>query len=226
MPVNFYQALVSTGTLHIIALSGMNITILVNLTARITLFLGRKASSILTICLIVLFAWFVGGSPTIVRAAIMGCLSLLAVIFGRQYYSLLALIFTSVIMLMTDFSLAGNLSFQLSFLATLGLILAGGKSERRSGKEQKSGLLSRLFWPIKENFRLTLAAQLFTLPVILYNFRRISLISPLANLAIEWTMQPIMVLGFVAGLGAFDVSSYRCRAAGESSRCFMAILRL
>ena len=200
---NLYLALIDTGTLHIIALSGMNITILINLTAKLTLFLGRKASSILTIGLIVLFVWFAGAGPTIIRAAIMGSLSLLAIYFGRRYYSLLALILTSIIMLIADFSLVKNLSFQLSFLATLGIILANGSVKRQSKNSFGKNNLERFFWPIKENFKLTLAAQFFTLPVILYNFRRISLISPLANLAIEWSIQPIMILGFVTAISGW-----------------------
>ena len=195
-----YQALIETGTLHIIALSGMNITILVSLTAKTTLFLGRRFSSLLTIGLIVLFVMLVGMSPTVVRAAIMGSMSLLAIYFGRQYQALLALVLTSLIMLLFDLNLIKSLSFQLSFLATLGLILANRKGER----QLKNSSWEKLIYSIKENFRLTLVAQLFTLPVILYYFQRISLISPIANLLIEWAVQPIMVLGLTASvLGYF-----------------------
>src|SRR3989338_6680466 len=122
MPFDFYQALITTGTLHIIALSGMNITILINLTAKATLFLGRRISIIVTICLIALFVMFVGAGPTIVRAAIMGSLSLIAIYFGRVYFSLLSLIMASLVMLLFYPDLIGNISFQLSFLATLGII--------------------------------------------------------------------------------------------------------
>ena len=200
MPRTFYNALIDTGTLHIIALSGMNISILAALTAQTTLFLGRKASSIFTICLIVLFTIFVGASPSIVRAAIMGCLSLIAVYFGRQSWGLLSLFFASGIMLLINFSLIKNISFQLSFLATFGIILANKKMEhlkRKSLIEQPRLNWNQLIPVFKENLRLTLSAQLFTLPVILYNFHRLSLIAPLANLLTEWVIQPIMVLGLI-----------------------------
>src|SRR3989338_9025540 len=154
-----YQSLVDTGTLHIIALSGMNITILASLTANATLFLGRRLSSLVTIGLIVLFVMLVGMSPTVVRAAIMGSMSLLAIYFGRQYQALLALVLTSLIMLLFDFDLLKSLSFQLSFLATLGLILANRKGERYPLKNS----LDQVIYSLKENFRLTLYAQLFTL---------------------------------------------------------------
>lgn len=198
MPQDFYQALVTTGLLHIIALSGMNITILVNLFAKSTLFFGRKSSGIFTIILIIFFVAFVGPSPSIVRAAIMGILSLLSVYFGRQYWALFSLFVTSLLMLLFDLKLATDISFQLSFLATLGIILFGGS--RKKTLSEKKSLLERLISPLKENLRLTLSAQLFTLPVILCNFHRISLIAPVANIAVEWVIQPVMVLGFTSAI--------------------------
>ncbi len=196
IPKLFYNALITTGTLHIIALSGMNISILASLTAKSTMFLGRKASSILTLCLIVLFVLFVGPSPSVVRAAIMSSLSLIAIYFGRQDWGVLGLVLAAGIMLLYDFSLIKNLSFQLSFLATLGIILANRKGER----QYKAGLINRFKYWFRENLKLTFSAQLFTLPIILYNFHRISLIAPIANLAIEWAIQPIMVLGFLTAI--------------------------
>lgn len=196
MPKSFYEALVTTGTLHVIALSGINITIIINLIAKITLFLGRKMSGFFTIVFISLFVAFVGASPSIVRAAIMGIMSLLAVFFGRRDWGLLSLFLAGGIMLIIDLSLIKNISFQLSFLATFGIILANKKAERQ---KEKSLLRQIIYW-FKANLRLTLSAQLFTLPVILYNFQRISLIAPVANIATEWVMQPVMVLGFVTAL--------------------------
>lgn len=196
MPKYLYQALIDTGTLHIIALSGMNISILANLTAKTTLFLGRKASSIITISLIVLFIIFVGASPSAVRAAIMGSLSLLSIYFGRQNWGLLSLFLASGIMIIFNFGLIKNISFQLSFLATLGILLAGKKLDRQN----KKGLQNRLISFLKDNLMLTLSAQLFTLPIILFNFRRLSLIAPIANLSVEWVIQPLMVLGFITSI--------------------------
>lgn len=196
MPRSLYDGLITTGTLHIIALSGLNVSILVNLISKTTLFLGRKASSIVSIVLIILFVLFVGPSPSIVRAVIMGCLSLVAVYLGRKDWGLLSLFLAGGIMLLFDFSLIKNLSFQLSFLATLGIILANKKGECGPRKR----LSGQLIFFFRENFKLTLSAQLFTLPIILFNFRRLSLVAPLANLAIEWAIQPIMVLGFIVAI--------------------------
>lgn len=197
MPKSLYESLVATGTLHIVALSGMNISILIALVTSAGIFLGlnRKTASLLAIGFIVFFVFFVGPSPSIVRAAIMGSLTLLAVYFGKQEWGLLSLFFAAGIMLLWDFSLIKNLSFQLSFFSTLGILLANKKIECQKG----NGLLNQFFLLIKTNLKLTFSAQLFTLPIILYNFHRLSLISPIVNLLIEWTIQPIMILGFLAG---------------------------
>ncbi len=196
MPRVFYQALIDTGTLHVIALSGTNISILINLMGKGTLVSGRKASSILTICLIVLFVLLVGPSSSVIRASLMGSLSLIAIYFGRREWGLLSLVFTALTMLLFKFSLMKDLSFQLSFVATFGIILANSKRERQPGKV----FPDRLIYLFKENLRMTLSAQVFTLPIILYNFHRVSLIAPLANLLTGWVVQPIMALGLLTSV--------------------------
>ncbi|MBI3385621.1 ComEC/Rec2 family competence protein [Candidatus Gottesmanbacteria bacterium] len=247
---DLYQALVATGTLHIIALSGMNITILINLVSLALLRLvSRRIASLLTIAIVVGFVWFVGASASVVRAAIMGSISLLAVIFGRQYWAFLSWTLAVGIMLLLNFDWLGDLSFQLSALATLGIILFGndkttgayrgslfdssrqgpigsfplgsgakavtglektrraapldffGESAGIPRRRETSALSKFLIWQgLKENLRLTLAAQAFTIPLILWKFQRISVISPLTNILIGWIIQPITVLGLVTAL--------------------------
>lgn len=232
------QALITTGTLHIVALSGMNITILTDL-VNLTLLrvVSRREASLLTIGIIAGFVWFVGASPSVVRAAIMGTISLLAVIFGRQYWAFLSWVLAVGIMLLLNFNWLGDLSFQLSVLATLGIILFGNQprgaevgmsllrtrqasldKDSLSMKKGRGGLtqnitpsrtapalVSSLFLlGLKENLRLTLAAQVFTVPLILLHFHRISLVSPLSNILIGWIIQPLTVMGlFTATLGFF-----------------------
>lgn len=196
MPKDFYEALVGTGTLHVIALSGMNISILVTLVARLTQPIGRKYSIFLTIFLITGFVWFVGGSPSAVRAALMGTIALVGTLFGRRSHGLLSLFLSGLVMLLFDFSLISDLSFQLSFLATFGILLA----ERNEKYYVKKGLLEQVKYGIKENLKLTLSAQLFTVPLIMLTFHRISLISPITNLLVGWVIPPVMVLGFLLSI--------------------------
>lgn len=184
MDGRFFDQLRRTGTLHVIALSGMNITILVNFLGQVTLFLGRRKSTVLSIIMIIIFINLVGASASVVRAGIMGAITLIGLYFGRQSWGALSLLFAGGIMLLIKPVWLYDLGFQLSFLATAGIIVVGGVGEVR-------GLRGNLM----ADLRTTLAAQVFTLPVLLYNFGQISLIAPLANVLVLWVVQPIMILG-------------------------------
>ncbi len=222
------DALVKTGTLHIIALSGMNITILTNLVSITLLrFISRRLASVLTIAIIIGFILFVGASASVVRAGIMGSLALLAVVFGRQTWSLLFLTIAAGSMLIIKPDWISDIGFQLSVLASLGIILFGRKTtmesrtskmgiEDRKSKIDNQGLSSTLHLPplfstlyyllsflwslIEDDLRVTLAAQTFTIPLILFHFHRISLISPLTNILIGWIIQPVTILGLAASV--------------------------
>ncbi len=233
---DLHIALVKTGTLHIIALSGMNITILADLVGLTLLrFVSRRIASLLTVGIIIGFILFVGPSPSVIRAGIMGSITLLAIIFGRQAWSLLTWIIAVSIMLFVKPIWIGDISFQLSALATLGIILFGKKRTSQKfaaevanvgasrgvslaahpSSPSTSSPLSSLakgvmvleatplaaplhfLWSfIEDDLRVTLAAQLFTVPLILFTFHQISLISPLSNILIGWIIQPLTVLGF------------------------------
>jgi len=188
---DLYDALVITGTLHIAALSGMNITILTNLFFSAFLrLLPRWASSILTIGVIVGFVFFVGPSPSIIRAAIMGSITIVAPLTGRMKTALITWGITIASMLLVQPSLIGNLSFQLSALASFGMILFGKKNVN------EKGILSF----VKEELTTTLSAQVFTIPLILLTFGRISLIAPLTNVLIGWTIPIITTLGLCVSI--------------------------
>lgn len=224
---DFYDALIATGTLHIVALSGMNITIMEGLLGAVLVpFVGRRWASAITIGVIAWFVWFVGPSPSIVRAAIMGSLTLLAVISGRQYWALLSWGLAVGGMLVIRFSWLFDVSFQLSAAASLGIILFGGSGnlgpetvapERPStigspgssvscaGSRDMPGPVHTFVAAVKEVIRLTLAAQVFTIPIIFWQFRRISLISVLANLAIGWVIVPITALGWMTVLAGWGL---------------------
>lgn len=176
--------LTTTGTLHIIALSGMNISIVMKVVSDTLLrFCSRRITSLITIILIIGFVGFVGPSASVIRAAIMGSLSLLAVLFGRSNWPLFSWVVAVSGMLLVKPDWVGDISFQLSALATLGIILFGGKSKNF----------------IFENLRTTLSAQVFTIPIIFLNFHRISIISPLPNVLIGPVIAPLTVMGWVVG---------------------------
>ncbi|HUD19780.1 MAG TPA: ComEC/Rec2 family competence protein [Patescibacteria group bacterium] len=236
------NSLIETGTLHIIALSGMNISILVTLVGLVLYKVFRRPiANLLTIVIIIGFIFFVGPSPSVIRAGIMGGISLLSVAFGRQKWPLLSWILAVIIMLLLNPPWIGDLSFQLSVMATLGIIIFGstsgvsdavffggakrinlatnrhttaslseaapisldgnvkvdiGRTFSAPQNTYPQRLIRWLWLLIADDLRVTLAAQAFTIPIILFQLHRISLISPLTNILIGWLMAPIMALGF------------------------------
>lgn len=193
-----YEALVRSGTLHIIALSGMNISIMSRLLqGGLSWVVSRRISSLLTIGMIGWFLWFVGPSPSIVRAAIMGSISVLAVVFGRQYWPLFTWVLAVGGMLLINPSWLADISFQLSVLATLGIILFGNSSEIERHSRSGWGVL---YQSVREDLHLTLAAQVFTIPLIWVYFQRISFVGPITNLLIGWVIGPLTGLGWMTVL--------------------------
>jgi len=198
---DLYNALVTTGTLHIVALSGMNITILESLVGVSLLrFFSKRVTSVLTIVVIIGFVWFVGVSASVIRASIMGSLALLAVIFGKQTWSFYSFFITVGIMLLIHPAWISDISFQLSAGATLGIILFGGKSAKIIEKNGRLWIFRYLYSFIQDDLRVTLAAQVFTIPLIFFTFHRISLVSPLTNILIGWTIAPLTAVGLIAVL--------------------------
>lgn len=184
-----------TGVTHIIALSGYNITI-ISVAVR-KLFsdrISRKTSFLLSCLFIFLFVILTGAQASCVRAAIMGVLALLALNIGRFSNITNLLAFAGAMMLLINpLVFANDLGFQLSFLATIGIVYFAPYLLK---------LFHRLpeFFEVRETFVLTISAQLLVVPVILHNFGRFSLIAPLANLLILPVIPFTMFFGFLAGV--------------------------
>lgn len=205
MPEALSQAFRDTGTAHVIAISGFNIAILAGLFS--TLF-GRVFSRwwalLASVLAISVYTVMVGATPSVVRAAIMGSLSLLAHQIGRKSAGLNILFATGGAMCLQNPHMPWDASFQLSFGATAGLILYGERFQhgftallRRRLPAQTARRISD---PISEYVLLTLAAQLMTLPIILTQFQRLSIVSLLANPLILPVQPLVMVLSGLAVL--------------------------
>lgn len=198
----FYTQLKEVGLIHIVVLSGMNITMLssIVLTALVPL-IGRTLATGITILCIGLFVLFVGAEAPVVRAAIMGILALVGLLFGRKTLTLWLLILSALIMLVFNPTWLTSISFQLSFGATLGIILFGSTEETQEDKKTSSSIWRYL----NDELRISLSAQVFTLPLIFWYFRQISIVSPLTNIAVAWTITPIMLIGMASiAVGVFS----------------------
>lgn len=188
----FYLQLQHAGLLHIVVLSGMNISILGNTIGSLTQTLPKKISIVVSIVAIILFTLFVGPQPPIVRAAIMGSLSLIAVLYGKRNAALLSLFIAIVLVAVFKPEWMSSVSFQLSVAATLGIICFGSMKYRKF-----TSPLKKMIFGCMQEIRVTLAATAFTGPLILWYFRQISFICPLTNLAVSWVIAPLMLFGTI-----------------------------
>ncbi len=195
---NWKDKLNITGTRHIAAVSGMNITIIASLILSFALSLGlwRQQAVFLSIFLLMLYISMIGFPASAVRAGIMGALLLIAQHFGRATAAQRIVFFTASFMLfLNPLLLVFDIGFQLSFLAILGLIYLQPIFHRFFKKIPDSKFL-----PLKTTLSATLAAQIFTLPILIYNFGRISVFSLIPNIRIVPALARITVLIIIFGI--------------------------
>lgn len=196
-----------TGTTHIIAISGFNITIIAAL--FLGLFqrpLGARWGTVAAILGIALYTVLVGADAAVVRAAFMAGVSFLALRLGRQNNALSALAASAWLMTLLNPLTLWDVGFQLSFAATLGLILYGQPAQEslilRIQHRWAVSAETALRWggPLGETVLFTLAAQLTTLPLSALYFGRLPVAAGLAN-PIVLPLQPgVMILSGAATL--------------------------
>lgn len=189
LPKDLLENFNRVGLTHIIAISGYNISVVAAALLGVLIYSGinrRQAFWIVTGG-IILFVLFSGASASVVRAGIMGIIVLLAGFAGRSSRVGNILVITAAIMLLLNpFILIWDAGFQLSFIATLGLVY-----------------LSPLFsaWP--EILAVTFSAIIATLPLILFQFGRLSLVAPVVNILVLWLIPFLMLFGFLAIVFSF-----------------------
>jgi len=175
----------TTGTSHLVAVSGQNVTIVAAFViAALAWLIGRRPAAWLSLASIAGYAVLVGGQPSVVRAATMGAVYVLSVVTGRQNTGAFALAIAAAAMTAIEPRVIDDVSFQLSFAATLGLTTLAGPLRNRI----EAGIAR---WPaaafpparaIVESAAVTVSAILFTLPITAVRFGEISLVAPAANL--------------------------------------------
>ena len=187
-----------TGIIHIVVLSGYNVTIVAkSIMASLDTFLPKMVGFGFGSVAIVFFAIMTGASATIVRASIMALLVILAQATGRTYVITRALFIAGFLMVLHNpYILLHDPSFQLSFLATIGLIHVAPHLEKYV-----------LFLPKTLGFRevatATVATQLFVLPLLLYMTGELSLVALPVNLLVLFAVPATMLFGFLAGAVGF-----------------------
>lgn len=197
------EAFNRVGATHVIVISGSNLVILAGVIQNtLRRFFSERLASAVTIIGILAYAVFVGGDAAVIRAAIMVTLSIAAPLFGRETYGPASLAFAVLLMTAVEPLTLWDVSFQLSALATLGLIVYVGPLEALLEKGLSALFAAetakKIVGAVSESFVVTVAAQITTTPVIVYYFGRLSAVSLLVNLLIIPAQTPLMVLGGIA----------------------------
>lgn len=191
----------TAGVSHVVAISGWNIAIVAAAIGAVAGRLGRRRRAIVTSLAIVAYIAFAGASPSVLRAGAMAGVVLLARESGRSGRAAAALGWAAMLLLLADPGLVGDAGFQLSTLATAGLIAWATPTSERLERLTR-GRLPR--W-LTESLGVSLAAQLATLPIVLASFGRIALIAPGINLLVVPLVAPVMATGIVAMVGGMLV---------------------
>jgi len=201
---DFSNNLRQTGLTHIVVVSGTNISILLLLMMSFVSIIGRRKTIFLSLAVIFIYIILVGFNPPALRALIMGGLVLAACLLGRKSAAVITLFVSGGVMVFLNPMLFKSLSFQLSFLTTLGILLF---------YQQVNRLLFFVPHLIRENLAITLSAQILIWPLIAQTFSEISVISPLTNALVLPSVFPITLLGIVYVFLSF-IFSFSARIIG------------
>ncbi len=199
----FSASLRGTGVAHVVAVSGMHVAFLA---ALLRLLFGRKRlGALLSIPLILAFMAVTGFSPSVVRAGVMQIVLLLASVLRRDYDGPTALALSLMLLLALNPVSVKNAGLQLSFAATLGLMLYCGRlyavfyapfqGAGRFARRGRTPVLGRVLRFLCATLSATLSALVFTLPISALYFGTVSLIAPLTNLLAV----PLVTLSFTLG---------------------------
>lgn len=193
LPEDFTTALSVVGLTHIVAVSGYNLTIIVQFIKRIFSKISAYQTVLFSGILISAFLVMTGWSPSITRAAIISGLSLIAWYYGRSFKPiLLILIGAAITALINPLYIWGDVGWYLSFLAFTGVLIVSPLLIYFMARNTKNIFILILFE--------TLSAQLLTLPYISVIFGRLSIISPIANLIVVPFIPISMLLIFITGI--------------------------
>ena len=220
IPESVNDDFTQTGISHLIAISGYNITIIATgVLGLLTLFVRRHIAFPFLVLIISGFTVLVGGSASVVRAAVMGLMLHAAYVSDRMYKPLSGLTLVAAGMLaLNPRLLRDDLGFDLSFLATVGILMVSPHLMR-----YLDFIPAR--WKLREIIALTLAAQVTTLPLLVGSFDRVSAISPIANLMLVPCVPFLMAVGFIAGIvGVFPLAGEAAGAvAWVMAHAFLAV---
>lgn len=184
------------GIMHVVAISGMHISMLAGL---ITQILGKsRKSSVLCLVLIWLFTAAVGAPPSAVRAAVMQSSLLTASVFRKENDGITSLFFALAVLLAVNPFSCASIGLQLSFAAILGIVLFGERLQELFKPRPGRGLWHRIARYVSYTLATSLAATVFTLPLMAVHFGYVSVLAPVANILCLWGVSVCFAFGLLS----------------------------
>ena len=185
----------TAGIVHIIVLSGYNIMLIISFSMYLLArFFSKRVRLMVGLSLIICFALMVGLSATVVRASVMAGIFIVAQLLNRTYDLVRSLLFAAAVMVFINpYLLLYDIGFQLSFMATLGLVLITPKLD----------VLSPHLFGAKEYLLSTVATQIAVLPLLLYYMGEISVVAIIVNLLVLPMVPLAMLTTFIASVIGF-----------------------
>ena len=192
------EAFTVTGIVHILSVSGSHISLLAAVMAGLgtLLRLPKAVTAVLVVTIIVIYSLLAGAVPPVIRSALMGGLAFVALALERERDARRILLLTGLVLLIVMPLWLFHISFQLSFMATAGLLYLAPIWQKYLREHGCNDYLAA-------GLAITLAAQLATLPILAWYFNQLSLASLLANLVVVPLVEMMIVLGLLAGVLAF-----------------------
>ncbi len=208
MPKDLLDTFANTGTTHILAISGQNFSMVISLLVLgITKLVGRRHPIGFSLLLLAVwcYAALTGMPPSVLRAVLMASLVLLALFVGRQPHILSAMLFSAAIMTAYEPSLLLDIGFQLSFLATAGVLFITppllSLSSRLLDRMSKVNDLGKyLLWLLSASILAGFGAWITTAPIILANFGTLSLVGIPATISVLPSFAPLIGLSAATSL--------------------------
>ena len=187
LPAKITDLFIKTGLAHILAASGFHVSILLGFVLTITRNLSPKKQFIIAVTILIIYGTLTGLQPSVMRAILMGIGALIGLLYNRQVNSLGSLLLAATILLLWQPLWIWDLGFQLSFLATLGLIITVPLLKNKID-----------YFPnlIAEPIAISLAATLWTMPLLMFTFNSIALY----NIPINIITTPLVTLISLGGV--------------------------
>ncbi|GAL91683.1 MAG: DUF4131 domain-containing protein [Microcystis wesenbergii TW10] len=187
LPAKITDLFIKTGLAHILAASGFHVAILLGFVLTITRNLSPKKQFIIALTILIIYGTLTGLQPSVLRAILMGIGALIGLLYNRQVNSLGSLLLAATILLLWQPLWIWDLGFQLSFLATLGLIITVPLLKNKID-----------YFPnlIAEPIAISLAATLWTMPLLMFTFNSIALY----NIPINIITTPLVTLISLGGV--------------------------